>query len=124
MPVVRAADAVVHTLHGAHFTSYAGSASGSRELCAWRLDMPGGVTGVAHRITREEVFWVLAGTFRATVDGHSSDLVTGDVLIAPASSSLRLDTPGESPAAAWVTTGVGLEAVFDDGSRVTPPWAA
>jgi hypothetical protein len=40
LPVVRAADAVVHDLHGSRFTSYAAPARGSTELRAWRLDVP------------------------------------------------------------------------------------
>ena len=36
MPVVHAADAVIHDMHGSRFTSYAAPSRGSAELCAWR----------------------------------------------------------------------------------------
>jgi mannose-6-phosphate isomerase-like protein (cupin superfamily) len=123
MPVVRSADAVVHDLHGVRFVSYASTATGSRELCAWRGEVPAGTAGPAHTITREEVFLVLSGTPRLTIDGEAHDLSPGDAATAPAGSSLALENPGGEPAAVWVTTGVGLEAVLADGSRISPPWA-
>jgi hypothetical protein len=49
VPVIRAGDAVVHQMHGATFTSYAAPARGSRELCAWRVELPGGTEGVPHQ---------------------------------------------------------------------------
>ncbi|TKA09035.1 cupin domain-containing protein [Actinacidiphila oryziradicis] len=121
MPAVRTAEAVVHEVHGARFTSYAAPARGSKELCAWRLEVPANLTGVAHTITREEVFLVLSGSVRLSIDGKPHTLTPGDAAIAPAGSSVRLDTMDE-PAAAWVTTSVGLEGILADGSRFAPPW--
>ncbi|MGH3736401.1 MAG: cupin domain-containing protein [Micromonosporaceae bacterium] len=121
MPLVRPSDAVRHQLHGAAFTSYAAPSLGSRELCAWRLDVPAGVVGVPHRIGREEVFLVLDGEPVITLDDEPHPLTPGDVLVAPAGVTLRLDT-GERPVAAWVTTSVGFEGVLTDGTRITPPW--
>ncbi|MEU4097822.1 cupin domain-containing protein [Streptomyces sp. NPDC026673] len=97
--------------------------TGSTELCAWRGEVPAGTTGPAHTISREEVFLVLYGTPRLTLDGEAYDLSPGDVATAPAGSSLALGNPGREPAAVWVTTGVGLEAVLAGGSRFSPPWA-
>ncbi len=122
MPVVRAAEAVIHELHGTRFTSFAAPATGSAELCAWRVDVPAGTTGLPHGVTREEVFLVTAGRLRITLDGQSSTVEVGDAVVVPAGSSLRLDNPGAETASAWVSTSVGLEAVLADGSRLTPPW--
>ncbi|WP_326571649.1 cupin domain-containing protein [Actinacidiphila glaucinigra] len=123
MPVVRSSDAVVHDLHGVRFVSYARTATGSTELCAWRGEVPAGTAGPAHTISREEVFLVLSGGPRLTIDGEAYDLSPGDVATAPAGSHLALENPGDGPASVWVTTGVGLEAVLADGSRISPPWA-
>ena len=45
MPVIRAAQSIVHQMHGTSFTSYASPARGSRELCAWRVEIPGRTDG-------------------------------------------------------------------------------
>jgi mannose-6-phosphate isomerase-like protein (cupin superfamily) len=128
MPVIRAADAVTHDLHGARFSSYAAPARGSHELCAWRVDLPGGSHGVPHTVSREEILFVLGGTPQVTMsgqDGAAGDPVSsgpGDVVVVPPGTTFQLDNPGREPASAWVTTSVGLEATLADGSRLTPPW--
>jgi quercetin dioxygenase-like cupin family protein len=125
MPVVRAADAVVHDLHGSRFTSYAAPARGSTELCAWRLDVPAGRRGAAHTVSREEILFVLSGTLLLTLGdgpGAGEPGHAGDAIVVPPGASLRIDNPGDEPASAWVTTSVGLEAVMPDGSRLSPPW--
>jgi quercetin dioxygenase-like cupin family protein len=124
MPFIAANDAVVHDLHGVRFASYASSARGSEELCAWRGEVPAGSSGQAHTISREEVFLVLSGSLRLTIDGDSRLLGTGDVAIAPAGSTLDVANPTEEPAGMWVTTSVGLTATLPDGSRISPPWAS
>jgi len=125
MPVIRAAEAVVHEVHGSHFTSYTAPSRGGAELCAWRLDVPPGSQGVPHTVSREEVLFVLAGTLRVTLgDAAAGERgQPGDAIVVPPGSSVRVDNPGSEPAAAWVTTTAGLEAVLPDGSRFTPPWA-
>ncbi|MEV6209937.1 cupin domain-containing protein [Kitasatospora sp. NPDC051914] len=123
MPVVRPADATVYELHGARFTSHASATTGADRLRAWRLDVPAGTRGVEHTISHEEVLHVLDGTPAVTLGGTTVVLAPGDTAVAPAGSVLRLDNPGPGPAAAWVTSTVGLQAVLPDGSTVTPPWA-
>ncbi|PRX98807.1 cupin domain-containing protein [Allonocardiopsis opalescens] len=124
MPVIRAADATVHEAHGSRFVSYANRASAGGELRAWRLEVPGATAGLAHRISREEVFYLLSGALRITIDGVGAELAPGDAAVAPAGSVVGVDNPGEGPAAVWVTTGAGLGAVLPDGSWLSPPWAA
>ncbi|GAA2236869.1 MULTISPECIES: cupin domain-containing protein [Kitasatospora] len=124
MPVISAGQATVHEIHGARFVSYASSATGSTELCAWRLEIAGGTPGVEHTITREEVLHVLSGTPAIALDGERTVLAPGDTVIAPAGVRLKVDNPGEQPAHAWVTTGSGLQAVLSDGSVISPPWAS
>jgi len=124
MPFTTADDAVVHELHGVRFVSYAASALGSTELCAWRGEVPAGAAGPAHRISREEVFLVLSGTLELTIDGEARVLRPGDAAVAPPGSSLGVANPTEEPAAMWVTTSIGLEATLADGSRISPPWAS
>lgn len=124
MPVIRSADAVVFEIHGATFRSYASSAAGSRELCFWRTELPDVGTGLPHRVSREEVFAVIEGRVQLTLDGEAHVLGVDDIAVVPAGASLRLDNLGPGPAALWVSTSTGLEAELEDGSRMSPPWAA
>ena len=122
MPVIRAGEAVVHQMHGASFTSYAAPARGSRELCAWRVTIPGRTEGVAHRVSREEVLYVLTGTLRVVLDGQPGEVAVGDVVLVPAGTTVGVDNLTDEPATAWVTASAGLAAVMPDGSWLTPPW--
>ena len=122
MPVIHADQAAVHQMHGTSFTAYASPARGSRELCAWHIEIPGHTEGVRHRVSREEVLYVLSGTIRASLDGQAEDAAAGDVIVVPAGARFGVDNPGGEPATAWVTTSVGLLGVLPDGSWISPPW--
>lgn len=122
MPVVHADQAAVHQMHGTSFTAYASPARGSRELCAWHIEIPGHTEGVRHRVSREEVLYVLSGTIRASLDGQAEDATAGDVIVVPAGAQFGADNLAGEPATAWVTTSVGLLGVLPDGSWISPPW--
>ncbi len=122
MSIVRRSDGVAHRMHGSTFHSFAAPTRGSAELCAWRVEVAPGVEGVAHRVGREEVFLMLAGDLAVTLNGTTGTLSSGDVLVVPAGTELKVDNPSAEPAAAWVTTSVGFEAVLPDGSSISPPW--
>jgi len=122
MPVIHAAQSVVHQMHGTSFTSYASPARGSRELCAWRIEIPGGTEGVPHHVSREEVLYVLGGTLRVTLDGAAEDAAPGDVVLVPAGARFGASNLATGPATAWVTTTAGFAGVLPDGSWFTPPW--
>jgi hypothetical protein len=94
VPVIHAAETTVHQMHGTSFTSYAAPVRGSKELCAWRIEMP-------------------AGTEEATA---------GDVILVPAGSRFGVDNRADEPATAWVTTSVGFAGILPDGSWIAPPW--
>jgi len=123
MPVIHADQAAMHQMHGTSFTAYASPARGSRELCAWHIEIPGHTEGVRHRVSREEVLYVLSGTIRASLDGQAEDAAAGDVIVVPAGARFGVDNLGDEPATAWVTTSVGLLGVLPDGSWISPPWA-
>jgi len=122
VPVIHPDQTAVHDLHGTSFTSYASPAHGSRELCAWHIEIPGQTTGVPHHVSREEVLYVLSGTIRATIDDHTEDASAGDVILVPAGARFGADNRTDEPVTAWVTTSVGLAAVLPDGSWISPPW--
>jgi quercetin dioxygenase-like cupin family protein len=122
VPVIRADQAAVHQMHGTSFTAYASPARGSRELCAWHIEIPGHTEGVRHHVSREEVLYVLSGTIRASLDGQAEDATAGDVIVVPAGARFGADNLADEPATAWVTTSVGLLGVLPDGSWISPPW--
>jgi quercetin dioxygenase-like cupin family protein len=123
MPVIRSTESTTFETHGSRFNSYVAPSRGSSQLCAWRLDVPAGLNGVAHRPSREEVLLILSGELRVTLDRIESELRSGDVALVPANSELCIDA-GPQGASAWVTTTPGLEAVTADGTRIAAPWAA
>jgi quercetin dioxygenase-like cupin family protein len=122
MPVIRRADATVYQVHGSSFTSYAAPASGSTDVCLWRLDVPPGQTGTPHRVTAEEVLLFTSGSVRVTLDGVTSAVAAGDAVLVPAGSSLRVDNDGDQPASAVVATTPALRGELADGTTFTPAW--
>ncbi|MGA5302380.1 cupin domain-containing protein [Nucisporomicrobium flavum] len=115
-------EAVAHELHGATFHSFVAPSSGSRELCAWRLEVAGGTAGVEHRVSREEVVLLISGELEVAVDGVPGTLRPGEVAFVPAGATFRVDNTSGDAATAWVTTSVGLQATMPDGSSISPPW--
>jgi quercetin dioxygenase-like cupin family protein len=122
MPFIRSGEAAVHELHGVRFVSYVRPGTGSRDLAAWRGELPAGTVGPPHTISDEETFYVLSGRLRLTIDGESAELGVGDAAVAPAGSELAVANTTDRSAHMWVTTRVGLTAELPDGSTLAPPW--
>ncbi|MFE9625310.1 cupin domain-containing protein [Streptomyces sp. NPDC006527] len=123
MPVVRPSDTVTHEIHGARFVSYATPRTGSRELAAWRGEIPPGTKAPAHTVNREEIFHLLIGELLLTLDGRTERVTAGDTVIVGPGTTLAVENPTDHTALSWVTTSLGLEAVLADGTRIAPPWA-
>jgi quercetin dioxygenase-like cupin family protein len=123
VPVVRSAEATTHEIHGARFVSYATPRTGSKELCAWRGEIPAGTRAPAHTVNREEILHLLVGELLVTVDGRTDRVRAGDTVIVNPGATLAVENPTDHTALTWVTTSVGLEAELADGSRIVPPWA-
>ncbi|MFJ8084378.1 cupin domain-containing protein [Streptomyces sp. NPDC096205] len=123
MPVIRSSDAVTHEIHGARFVSYATPLSGSKELCAWRGEIPAGTKAPAHTVNREEIFHLLIGDLLITLDGVTERVTAGDTVIINPGATLAVENPTAHTAITWVTTSIGLEATMTDGTVITPPWA-
>ncbi|MEU7067803.1 cupin domain-containing protein [Streptomyces sp. NPDC053429] len=122
MPFIRKNEAVEYEIHGGRFVSYLRPATGSRDLAAWRAEIPAGMVGPAHVISHEETFYVLSGRLLLTIDGESAELGVGDAAVAPAGSELGVANTTGQPAHMWVTTRAGLTAELSDGTTITPPW--
>jgi quercetin dioxygenase-like cupin family protein len=123
VPVVHPSDAVVHEIHGARFVSYAHPSTGSKELCAWRGEIPAGTKALLHTVNHEEILHILDGELVITLDGRTERVTAGDTLIINAGSAFGAENPTDRTVLTWVTTSIGLEAEFADGTRVVAPWA-
>ncbi|GGQ54917.1 cupin domain-containing protein [Couchioplanes azureus] len=124
MAVIREQDAVEHRMHGATFHSYVAPSRGSRELSAWRLEIAHGTIGMPHRVSREEVLFLLSGEVTTTIDGETATVRAGEAAFVPAGAQFAIDNTSGQPATAWVTTSAGLRATLADGTELSPPWAA
>lgn len=123
MPVVRQSEAVTHEIHGARFVSHAAPRTGSKELCAWRGEIPAGTKAPTHTVDREEIFHLLDGELLIILDGRTERVVAGDTVIVTPGAAFGVENPTDRTAVSWVTTTIGLEAELADGTRLTPPWA-
>lgn len=123
MPVIRSSEAVTHEIHGARFVSYATPLTGSKELCAWRGEIPAGTKAPSHTVNREEIFHLLDGELLITLDDDTHRIAAGDTLIINPGATLSVENPTDRTAISWVTTSIGLKATLTDGTVITPPWA-
>jgi len=123
MPVIRPSEVVTHEIHGVRFVSHATPRTGSKELCAWRGEIPAGTKAPAHTVNREEIFHLLSGELLMTLDGRTERITAGDTAIINPGATLAIENPTSEVAVSWVTTSIGLEAELADGTRITPPWA-
>ena len=123
MPVIRSTEGTPHDVQGTTFTAYANSTTGTADLCAWSTQVPAGQPGLPHRVSREEIFLVTAGTPRFTIDDEIAETAPGDVVVTPAGSLLTIEALGDQDSTIWVTTTRGLTVKLPDGTEFAPPWA-
>src|SRR5574338_328934 len=105
-------------------TGLASPSRGSRETSTWRVVLDPRCTGTPHAVDREEIFVILTGTARATLDGVAHELVAGDTLIVPPHTAFSLANPSSSPCEAIAMFPVGGRARLPGGEPFVPPWAA
>jgi quercetin dioxygenase-like cupin family protein len=123
VPVVHPSDAVVHEIHGARFVSYAHPGTGSKELCAWRGEIPAGTKAPLHTVNHEEILHILEGELVITLDGRTERVTAGDTLIINPGATFGAENPTDRTVVTWVTTSIGLTAELADGTRIVAPWA-
>ncbi|MBX7187743.1 MAG: cupin domain-containing protein [Vicinamibacteria bacterium] len=123
MPVLNPFDSPTFSLPGVTFTGLASPSRGSLETSLWRVRLAPGTPGLPHRVTREEIFLVTAGTAKATVGDESHRLTEGCTLIVPPNVDFSLANDGLDPFEAIALIPVGGAAIAGDGAPFTPPWA-
>jgi len=124
MPVLKPSESPVFAIPGVTFTGLASPSRGSRETSVWRVRLDPRTPGTPHRLTREEIFVVLSGNARATVDGAAHDLTPGCTLIVPAGVEFSLENTAPAAFEAIALMPVGGAASIGGDEPFTPPWAA
>ena len=64
-------EATPFTIHGVSFQSFARSATGAKEITAWRAEFGPHTPGQAHRMSHEEILFVLDGPLDIAVDDNA-----------------------------------------------------
>ncbi|MDB4936638.1 MAG: Cupin 2 conserved barrel domain protein [Labilithrix sp.] len=121
MYLIRKEQAPVFTLGGLTVNGLASPKRGASETCVWRIELAPKTAGVAHRVTREEVFVGVAGEAVVTIAGTDHRLGAGDAVIVPADTLFALANHSEQPFEAIAALPVGGKAVTD-GAPFSPPW--
>jgi quercetin dioxygenase-like cupin family protein len=123
MPTVPAAAARRSETPNAVMTTLASPTLGAtRELALWRVRMEAGGAGPEHVFDSEQVWTVVSGAARVTVDGEQAVLAAGDTIVLPAGATRRIRADGELEALVAGRAGARVTAAGHDG--VTPPWIA
>jgi quercetin dioxygenase-like cupin family protein len=122
MPVIESDAQRHHEIPGARFQTLASPSLGAEETSVWRVQLEAGTPGLPHRLTREEIFVVLAGSAVASLDGEPKRVASGSTLVLPAGVELSLAT-GDEGLEAIVCLPVGGQGMVGDGEPFTPPWA-
>lgn len=122
MPVMTAAQAETHDFDGSRWNAFVAPSRGSRELCAWRAEIPAAAPTSPHRVNKEEVVFVLSGRLRMVHEGCDQVAEAGDALVVPPDTRVHITNVGDDTAVTWVTTSVGFAGVMPDGNTFVPPW--
>ena len=123
MAVLPAPAAATHELGGARFTSLATPSRGTTETSVWIVDLAPGTEGTSHRLTREEVFVVLAGRAEVRLGDTVSHAEVGDAIVVPPEVWFALAPVGTEALRAVCCLPVGGQGRLADGEPFTPPWA-
>ncbi|WP_405491765.1 cupin domain-containing protein [Streptomyces sp. NBC_00096] len=73
----------VITTPNATMTGFASPSRGSAELSTWRAEIPAGVTGPEHSVSREQVWTVTAGALEITCGGRTGKAAAGQAVVLP-----------------------------------------
>lgn len=123
MPVITPPAAPTHDVGGARFTSLATPSTGSSQTSVWQVELDPATPATPHRLTREEVFVVLAGRAELRIDGRAAAAGPGEVIIVPVGVRFELTAGGPEPLRALCVMPVDGQAQLEGGEPFTPPWA-
>jgi mannose-6-phosphate isomerase-like protein (cupin superfamily) len=121
MTVITAGETDVHELFGVRFRGLASPSKGSTELMAWQTEVPPGTPATPHQLTREELVVILSGRGRADLDGTSTDVGPGDVVVVPPDTDFAIVNAGDETLRLLAVMPTSGQARID-GEAMTLPW--
>lgn len=122
MAVVSAPQGFTHELPHARFASLATPSRGSTETALWRVELLPNTPAQPHSLTREELFYVLAGSAQVVMDGSTQVARTGDVIVIPKDTEFAISSATDQSVELLCCFPVGGQARLQ-GALLTPPWA-
>ena len=124
MTVIAAESAPRHQLPGTLFISLATPSRGTADTAVWQVPIaPGTPATPPHRVTREEVFVVLAGTAAIEIDGTTETATAGDAIVISPDTDFSLSNAGTDGLRMLCCLPVGGQVWTADAGTFTPPWA-
>lgn len=122
MPIATLADAPEFTLGALRIRALAVPSRGSRELSAWRVDLPPHSASGPHSLNREQIIVVEEGAVTAAIGNELLTAGPGDALILPVDTVLELRNAADRASTATVISPAGFQATA--GSMTfAPPWS-
>lgn len=106
----------------ATMTRLAAPSRGSAELSTWSVSMNAGQTGPEHRISREQVWTVTAGSLDVTYEGRTEKVAAGQTLVLPPDGVRRVHAPEDAEAYVAMRADGVASAPGTEGTRELP-WA-
>ncbi|UQX01607.1 cupin domain-containing protein [Streptomyces sp. RerS4] len=106
----------------ATMTGLAAPSRGSSELSTWHVDMAAGATGPEHRVNREQVWLLTAGSLEVTCDGRTEKVTTGQTLVLPPDVVRRIHAPEHFEAYVVMRADGVVSVPGTEGTRELP-WA-
>ncbi len=123
MAVIPGATAPTFTLPHVTALGLAAPSRGAKQTCAWRFTMAPGAPASLHMVDREEIFVLLSGAARVTIDDAEHDLAAGDALVVPPHTSFAVGNPHAEPLEMIAVLPVGGRAIMPGQAPFVPPWA-
>lgn len=124
MPLLTSEVAKVYSMHDVSFTAVANSTSGAKQLAGWTAEFAPHTPGQEHRMSAEELLFVVRGSLDVELDGSEFTAAAGDAVLIPAGAAFRVSNAADTAALAWVVTTLGMTATMAaDEAVISPPWA-
>ncbi len=124
MHIINKSEAPIFSMPGATFTGLAAPSRGATETAVWHARIAPGTPGLMHRVTREELFFVLSGRGVVSMDGNDIDLNAGATLIVPPEKDFAISNPHADALEVLAILPIGGQACIGQEAPFTPPWAA